>query len=305
MTQQELLSGIEKVQKIASASKLERMLANPVKYFRAIFFREIIYRRTRKSQEVQATTFFGFPMRILLPSATDICLTGGKSHPSEIRLAKYLIQNLRHNDSFLDIGAHYGYFSLLAAQLVGSNGRVTAFEASPSTFQVLKKNTSRTPNITAINKAVSDQTTELSFFEFPNLYSEYNTIDVSQFRDKPWLEKYRPTEIRIQADTLDNLLTEQEAIPSIIKIDVEGAEFQVVSGAKNFLENHSPVVIMEYLPEKRGNTAHVNAETFLNRLRYTPHIIDDEGMLQPVSKVSAYLGECGIESDNIAFVKRP
>lgn len=139
MTQQELLSGIEKVQKIASASKLERMLANPVKYFRAIFFREIIYRRTRKSQEVQATTFFGFPMRILLPSATDICLTGGKSHPSEIRLAKYLIQNLRHNDSFLDIGAHYGYFSLLAAQLVGSNGRVTAFEASPSTFQVLKK----------------------------------------------------------------------------------------------------------------------------------------------------------------------
>jgi FkbM family methyltransferase len=303
MTRQELLSAIEKVKKIATASRLERMLANPVKYFRAIFFREIIYRRTRKSWEVQATTFFGFPMRILLPSATDIYLTGGKSHSSEIRLARYLIRNLRPNDSFLDVGAHYGYFSLLAAQLVGGKGRVTALEASPSTFRVLNKNTSRTENITAINKAVSDQKTELSFFEFPNLYSEYNTIDVSQFKDKPWLERYQPSEIRIQADTLDNLLAEQKAVPSIIKIDVEGAEFQVVSGAKNFLENHSPAVIMEYLPEQRGNTAHVKAEAFLNSLHYTPHIIDDEGVLQPVSNVSIYLHECGMESDNIAFVK--
>ncbi len=305
MTRQDLLSGIEKVKKIASASRLERMLANPVKYFRAIFFREIIYRRTRKSWEVPATTFFGFPMRILLPSATDIYLTGGKSHSSEIRLARYLIRNLHPNDSFLDVGAHYGYFSLLAAQLVGGKGRVTAFEASPATFRVLEKNTAGTPNITAINKAVSDQTTELSFFEFPNLYSEYNTIDVSQFKDKPWLEKYQPSEIRIQADTLDNLLTGQEVIPSIIKIDVEGAEFQVVSGAKDFLENHSPIVIMEYLPEQRGNAAHVKAEAFLTGLRYAPHMIDEEGILRPINNASAYLREVGIESDNIAFVKRP
>jgi hypothetical protein len=62
---------------------------------------------------------------------------------------------------------------------------------------------------------------------------------------------------------------------------------------------------MEYLPEQRGNAAHVKAEAFLNELRYHPHIIDDEGMLQPVSNASAYLRECGIESDNIAFVKRP
>lgn len=303
MNQQELLSGIEKVEKIASASKLERMLANPFHYFLVIFFREIIYRKNRKSKEVQAKTFFGSSMRILLPSATDIYLTGGKSHHSEIRLAKYLIRNLRPNDSFLDVGAHYGYFSLLAAQLVGSNGQVTAFEASPSTFRILKKNTSRTKNITAINKAVSDQTTELSFFEFPNLYSEYNTIDISQFKDKPWLEKYRPTEIRIPADTLDNLLTGQEVIPSIIKIDVEGAEFQVVNGARRFLENHSPVVVMEYLPDQRGNASHIKAEEFLHSLRYFPHLIDEEGRLKPIESALAYLREQRIESDNIAFVK--
>lgn len=77
-------------------------------------------------------------MNIALPASTDIYLTGGKSHDSEIRLAKFLIKNLNQGDNFVDIGAHYGYFTLLGAHLVGKGGRVF-FEPGKSTYSLLEK----------------------------------------------------------------------------------------------------------------------------------------------------------------------
>lgn len=303
MTQQELLSGIERVKKIASASRLERMLRNPLNYCYAIFSREYFFKIRKQSREVRASTFFGESMSILLPSGTDIYLTGGKSHPSEIRLAKFLIQALRPGATFADAGAHYGYFSLLAACLVGKDGHVIAFEASPSTYRILEKNTAGKKNITAVNKALSDEKTELSFFEFPNLYSEYNTVDISQFQDQAWIAKYPPAEIRVHAETLDNILKTLERIPAIIKIDVEGAEFKVLSGARKTLVSHSPMVVMEFLSDQRGNAAHIKAEELLNELGYLAHAIDDRGAIIPVGNAAKYLREQGVESENIVFAR--
>jgi predicted methyltransferase len=59
----------------------------------------------------------------------------------------YLLALLRFGDSFIDVGAHYGYHSLLAAQLVGPRGYVHAFEPTPSTRQVLMTNTTGIPTV--------------------------------------------------------------------------------------------------------------------------------------------------------------
>ena len=304
MLRNELISKIEKVERIASATKFKRMMVHPLRYFNAIFFREVIYKNSKKEKEVISNTFFRTKMHLLLPSSTDIYLTGGKSHDSEIRLAKYLIDQLNKGDRFIDIGAHYGYFSLLASKLVGESGKVYAFEASPATYSIFQKNTVNVENVMGHNLAVSDSDEHLKFYEFPNLYSEYNSLDVEQFKNEKWFAKYQPKEVKIRSVMLDDVLHDENLKPKIIKIDVEGAEFKVIKGAKNLLENDSPMVVLEYLSDERGNKAHVEAEGFLISLGFQSFVIDGFGKLQKVKSISSFIKDNGLESDNIVFIKK-
>jgi len=304
MLRNELISKVENVERIASASKFERMLVHPLKYFNAILFREIIYRSSKREKEVISDTFFKTKMHLFLPSSTDIYLTGGKSHNSEIRLAKFLIHQLNDGDTFIDVGAHYGYFSLLASKLVGGLGKIFAFEASPTTYSIFHKNVDHINNISGHNLAVSDANGHLKFHEFPNLYSEYNSLDVEQFKNEEWFSKYKPKEVKIRSIILDDFLNDENLNPKIIKIDVEGAEFKVIKGTKRFLQKNKPIVVLEYLSEERGNKAHIEAEKLLKSLDFQPFIIDSFGKLQPVESVPFYIKEHRLESDNIVFVKR-
>lgn len=303
MLKEEYIEKIKRVEKLASTSKMGRMLAHPLRYLDAILFRKITYKRTRKEKEAVCETFFGSTMHILLPSSTDIYLTGGKSHHSEIRLAKFLIQQLEPNDTFLDVGAHYGYFTLLASQLVGRDGVVRAFEASPTTFRMLNKNQTKHSNIKCNNLAVSDEDMELTFYEFPNLYSEYNSLDIDQFKDEAWFLDHSPKEIKIKSVILDQYLSSEGLSPAVIKIDVEGAEYKVISGLQQFVANHSPIIVLEYLSDARGNEEHKKAETLLRALDYRTYMIDADGGLIGVDSVADYLRREEVDSDNVVFKK--
>ena len=302
MLKEEFISKIEGVERIASASKLNRMLKHPFRYFNAIFFREIIYKNSKQEKEVVSTTFFQTQMHLLLPSSTDIYLIGGKSHNSEIRLAKFLINQLESGDTFIDVGAHYGYFSLLASRLVGSSGKVFSFEASPTTYRIFEKNAKRTDNILSHNLAVSDSNEHLKFYEFPNLYSEYNSLDVEQFKNEKWFAEYKPKEVNVKSIMLDNFLSDKKSNPKIIKIDVEGAELKVIKGFKKHLLDNAPLIVIEYLSDERGNNAHVEAEKLLESLGFQPYIIDSTGNLQQVKSIASFFKEKGLDSDNVVFV---
>ncbi len=279
------------------------MRRRPLGYPTAMFFREIVYRYRKRERAISCPTFFADSMQLLLPSGMDIYLTGGKAHPSETRLARFLIDRLQPGDTFLDIGGHYGYFSLLASTLVGGRGRVVAFEAAPATFRVLQRNAGATVNLTAYHRAVSDDTEPLRFYEFPNLYAEYNTLDVEQFREEPWYAANPPREVRVPAVRLDDFLPEAGLRPDLIKIDVEGAEDRVLAGARGYLAQYSPLIAMEYLSADRGNAAHLRAEAQLRQLGYVPHRIEATGELRAVADAAAYLRVQGLESDNLVFVR--
>lgn len=137
-----MLNLLKKVERLSGTTKLGRLLMHPLKYIYAIGFRELFYKRNRVPKTGSATLFFGKKMIMALPAATDIYLTGGKSHSSEIRLAAFLIRNLAPGNNFLDIGAHYGYFTLLAAELVGGTGKVRAFEPGSAAFEIYLSETS-------------------------------------------------------------------------------------------------------------------------------------------------------------------
>lgn len=304
MIKDKLIKKIEKVEKIASASKFRRMLMKPFKYFNAIIFREVIYEQKKIEKEVTSDTFFDVKMHLLLPSSTDIYLTGGKSQDSEIRLARFLINNLENGDTFVDVGAHYGYFTLLGSKLVGNNGKVYSFEASPITYRILNKNTQNKTNINSLNFAVSDEFSALKFYEFPNLYSEYNTLNVNQFKNENWFSEYKPKEVDIESIILDDFLSDEKVYPKIFKIDVEGAENKVINGLRSYLTKNSPFIVMEYLSKERGNKEHQEAESRLNSLGYFSFVIDNSGKLKKLDSISKYLDENNLESDNIVFMKQ-
>ncbi|MFI5196734.1 MAG: FkbM family methyltransferase, partial [Chitinophagales bacterium] len=283
MIKEKLQEQLNKVEYIARLSKPRRLLHAPLRYTEAIFFREVIYPWKKKEILKTVPVFFDKQMLVGLPAATDIFLTGGKSNESIIRLARFLINIFNDGDHFLDIGAHYGYFSLLASVLTSPSGKVYSFEPTSGTYHILALNADNT-NISCFREAISDKPGSLTFFEFPNLYSEYNTTNANQFKNKKWYSDYNPIEITVIAQTIDNI-TASGFTPKVIKVDVAGAEYKVIRGGINYFTENSPLIIMEYLSTGRGNDEHRKASILLKNLGFTPHSIDNKGILRIIDNI--------------------
>ncbi len=301
LTQQELMARLEQVQQWLHARRFSRWLRQPLRYLSAIWFREVVYRHSRRAKEVKACTFFGQFMHLLLPSATDIYLTGAKTHDSEIRLAKFLVTVLQPNDIFVDIGAHYGYYSLLAAQRVGPRGKVLCFEAAPETYNILRKNVAHCANIESVHGVVSHKAGWVDFFVFPNLFAEYNAIDVTAYANEPWFAQNQPKPVPIPAVVLDDFLQQKAVVPHVIKLDVEGAEYHVLSGCRQLLQRAAPIIAMEYFAPHRNNEEHRKAEQLLRDFGYRSFLIDHRGALQEVASVAKAMQACRTDSDNVVF----
>ena len=308
MNFQELEKKLDRVERLAQTSKIHRLLHHPLRYISAQFFRTITFPLTKKGTLRTAKTFMNYPLSILLPSGMDIYLTGGKAHDSEIRLARFLIhffKNNAHNKeiSFVDIGAHVGYFSLLASFLIGENAKVYTFEAAKGTFDLLKKNLDNRPNIQVFHNALTDTEMDLTFYEFPVLYSEYNTLHVAQFENERWFKKFQPLKNTVKGITLDAVFEKFKLKNAVIKIDTEGAEAQVIAGAKAILANQNPIIIMEFLTDKNKNEGHYQAFKMLTEAGFNAYFIEKNGDLSVLKDIEMYFSNHPSESDNFVFMK--
>jgi FkbM family methyltransferase len=138
----------------------------------------------------------------------------------------YWIQDrLEPGDTFVDVGANIGYFTLLAATRVGQHGRCVAIEASPSILELLNENLAinhMAPRVRAVNLAASDRDGTLTVYGGPRSNLGLTTM-------VPHHELQ--VETTISARSLRDILTEEEvASARLIKIDVEGLEGPVVRG---------------------------------------------------------------------------
>jgi FkbM family methyltransferase len=145
---------------------------------------------------------------------------------------KSLQRLLRRGDCFLDVGAHVGFYSLLASRIVGRTGRVVAFEPLPRNLHFLERHLrlNGIRNVSVFEAAVSDTVGILDFAEGED--SSSGRLD------------QRGT-LRVETITLDSLW-QKKAIPSprVIKIDVEGAEAAVLNGASALLTAVRPVILL-------------------------------------------------------------
>lgn len=234
--------------------------------------------------------FFGRVMHIFLPDAGDIFIFGVKSHSSEIRLARYLIKHLRCGTHFVDVGAHQGFYTLLAVELVGENGGVHAFEPTPSNFEVLQANTKDIKFSVVNNLALSGQIGRIDFYISPMGSSEYNSINPEG------LEIAK--KISVQTTTLDDYVKKCTISIDMVKIDVEGHELEVLRGAISLLNDQSPIVIIEYIPHKWKTFEEVHR--LMSGIGYSSHLIGDDGELQYIESPES-INET--DSENLVYFR--
>ena len=303
MPKTKLLRKLDRIERYATTSKLNRLIATPRKYIAGMLYRKVFYQKGSKGVIKKVRTFWGGEIEVLLPGSMDIYLSGGKTHLSEIRLSRFLIRELNENDTFLDIGAHIGFFSLLASEVV-TQGTVVSVEASPQTYSLLKRNTRFVPNIHSLHMAISDMNGEIELLEFPVMYAEFNTIEAQQYEKEDWFNKMKPDPVNVPAMTGTDFLEKHQLHPHIIKIDVEGAEERVILGLLKFLSFNETKLVMEFASAERGNGSHVKAEEHLATIGYLPFKIGHGGETERLTmSTAAYVLQLGLDSDNIVYMK--
>jgi len=301
MPKTKLLRKLERVEHFAKTTKLNRLILTPAKYIAGMLYRKVFYRKGSKGIIKKVGTFWGGEMEVLLPGSMDIYLSGGKTHLSEITLSRFLIRELNETDTFLDIGAHIGFFSLLASEIV-TKGAVVSIEASPQTYSLLKRNTKFAGNIHPLHMAISDMNGEIELFEFPVMYAEFNTMEKKQYEKETWFGKMTPEIVKVHAMTGADFIEKYQIHPTIIKVDVEGAEEKVIRGLLGFLSSNNTTLVMEFAHTERGNEAHIKAELLLLEIGYLPFKIGHSGEIEKLSvSTTNYISERGLDSDNIVY----
>jgi len=163
--------------------------------------------------------------------------------------------NAKDGDIVVDIGAHIGRYTIINSKRVGENGKVIAIEAHPDNFEILNRNIklNKLTNVIPLNYAVYSKQTKLKLYlpvEEPG-FTIYNTIMVNRTASE---EKFT----EVNANTLDNILLQQNGISHAdinwIKIDVEGAELEVLKGSSSILSKSKDISLLIEIHNLHGGT---------------------------------------------------
>jgi FkbM family methyltransferase len=170
----------------------------------------------------------------------------------EPRTTQFIKDNLKPGQVFVDVGASVGYYTLLASGLVGSSGKVYAFEPLEENFEVLTKNLADNgiKNVIVNFTVLSDKEELKTNIYGKNIGGQWGT-------DKGLGKNSR----RVNNISFDKLNKKERIVPDMIKIDVEGSQMEVIKGMEKVLSADKEMTIIiedytgdsvEWLKEKFG-----------------------------------------------------
>lgn len=181
---------------------------------------------------------------------------------------------LREADTAIDIGAHYGYFTLLAASLCGKAGSVYAFEPHPGNFLILRKNVmlNNFSNVYPIQKAVSNRSAIARLF-LSKGSGQHSLVSVPPGTEaSPGHVDY----IDVETVTIDDYFRGKRVRPRIVKMDVEGAEPAAVEGMERLIgKNPQMALIIEFNPSYLQEGKAMGFLRSLTELRFAVAMLDD------------------------------
>lgn len=187
--------------------------------------------------------------------------SGNNELPVQEALAHYL----KPGNVFYDIGANVGFFTVLAAKLITPTGAVYAFEPVPKNTTYIRQNIALNNfhNVTVIEKAVFNTTGQGELL----VPSHPGGAALSTTTTPPDVQ-YAMT---VELISIDNLVFQQKLTPpAVVKIDVEGAEINVLQGMCRTIQEFRPIVIYEIDDEKEEpfKQKQETCDAFLRNLGY-------------------------------------
>lgn len=182
----------------------------------------------------------------------------------------------------IDCGANIGYYTLLAAKLVGERGKVFAFEPEPSNYALLVKNIEANGyhNVVPARKAISNKTGSITL----SLADDPSGHSLGQIA-----QEHARGVIIVDSVTLDESLEQNIAPVDVIKMDIEGAEMRALEGMNNIIrQNPNLKILTEFCPpylERCGSSP----ASYFNKLKshgFKIYAMDERGQcLKMVSEV--------------------
>jgi len=190
-------------------------------------------------------------------------------HPKYDEEVKALPSLISPGDTALDIGANYGQYTRVLSKLVSTEGRVFAFEPCSATFTGLKKTIQllRLNNVVPVQTALS-KSSGISALKIPIKQDGTHGVSLAYTGTDTRREFI---EERITTISLDEFAEKHELRSlSFIKCDVEGAEFQVLSGGEKTLKKYHPSILLEInlAHLSRHNDKPEELEKFISGLGY-------------------------------------
>lgn len=188
-------------------------------------------------------------------------------------------KNINEGDIVLDLGAHIGYYTLIASKIVREKGKVYAFEPDPKNFQLLQKSVAANgiKNVVLINKAVNEKSGEVRLF-----LNQDNTGDHRIYDSKDQRKS-----IVVKTTSLDDFFKDFGDKISLIKMDIQGAELEALKGSLSLIRNNAHIKIFtEFWPMglKLNHTGAKEYLKFLAKYKFNFYQInEDTKKLTPVT----------------------
>jgi FkbM family methyltransferase len=192
----------------------------------------------------------------------------------------------------VDVGANLGVYTLLAARAVGDAGRVVAIEPNPPMFGLLTRNVLENGmrNVDLVCKAVGSEAGEMSLYRVPGhpALASLSSTNARASTDR----------IPVEMETLDALLAALEiGHVDLMKVDTQGAELEVLEGAREMIERDRPLLFVEYWPAGLRGMNHDPPE-LLARLEawgYALSLVENPDVALSVADVERASEERGVD----------
>ncbi len=289
-----LFKSLEKAVYIAKGTRLEKLRTAPIKFVNSKLL-ELIAMSLNKTFKIKTMTFWNENMFVIIPEEVSLFIFRYGFY--EEGLTRMVLEYLKPGMTFFDIGAHFGYFSLLALYIVGDKGYVHSFEPTPSTFSILRSNTFKKPKVILNNLAVASKRKTVVINDYGIRFSAFNSVFNARLPNNI-ISKLKPQKHEIPAISIDEYVEENKVKPDFIKIDAESFEYEILLGMEETINKISPIISLEVgdYGVKETCTSKKLIE-FLNNKGYKPYEYK-EGNILPHNVKEVY------QYDNILFLPR-
>ena len=183
----------------------------------------------------------------------------------EPAIVKELARRVGNAKAFADVGGHLGYYSCIAGVL-NPHLKVFCFEMNQRLIPAIRANfqANQMRNAIVVSSPVADKRKLVS-------YSRASVSSDEPIHTEGDCKQKSRSRIYTETITLDDFFSAQETVPDIIKIDVEGAEMEVLQGAATLIKNHRPVLFLELHPKEIAafNSSIIEIVDYLEYYRYS------------------------------------